>query len=245
MKKRFVLVIISIFWLGVALASAQISFEGSKFIIRFGAGVQRFIASSSSEEQDGMFIGDYLLVARYGEPIYDVYDANMSLVKSFSISSSWFGVPIDNSTSGLFSWNFISQGIFTTDDKWACLVTEYEKQDLKDKDGIILDTKLVVKELRIVNEDGVVISTIPYTGTLIQTQTLLSLVKIGDNYKLFVPTGNPSEYDIYALPGKGEPAVFSSPSMSNTSHTRKVFRDSQVLVETDKTTFNIQGAKVE
>ena len=244
--KKIIFIILTI--CVATVVQAQITYEGTKHIIRFGAGVQRFIATSTSVEQDGMFVGDYLLVARYGEPYYDVYNANMELVKSFSISDTWFGVPV--AQSYLYCWNFISQGIFTTDGKWACLVTEYETQIVTDANGNILQTKYIVKELRVVDEDGNVITTIPYTGKTADTQTLLSLIKIGETYMLFVPTGDntsnmPYSYDIYSLPGKGEPAALASPSSSRTSSNRKLIRDNQLLVETEDSIFNVQGARVE
>ena len=245
MKKIFFLILTLC---AVKGTQAQITYEGTKTILRLGAGVQRYVATSTSVEQDGMIVGDYILTARYGEPYYDVYNANMELVKTFSISDSWFGVPV--AQSYLYGWNFISQGIFTTDGKWACLVTEYEIQTVTDTNGNILKTNYLVKELRVVDEDGNVITTIPYTGKVADTQILLSMIKIGDKYLLLIPTGEntsnlPYSYDIYSLPGKGEPAVLASPSSSKNSSNRKLIRDNQLFVETENNKYNAQGARVE
>ena len=244
--KKMIFIIIAL--CAVAGSQAQITYEGTKDVLRFGAGVQRYIATSTNVIQDGMFVGDYILTARFGEPYYDVYNANMELVKTFSISDTWFGVPVAHSE--LYTWNFISLGIFTTDGKWACLVNEYETQYLTDGSGNILSTTYKIKEIRVVDEDGNVVTTIPYSGKTSDTQLLLSLVKIGDTYKLFVPSGEhtssvPCSYDIYSLPGKGEPAVLASPSSSGHSSNRKHIRDNQLLVETEDSTYNVQGTRVE
>ena len=246
--KKIILIILTL--CAVVGTQAQITYEGTKYVIRFGAGVQRYIATSTNVIQDGMFVGDYILTVRYGEPYYDVYNANMELVKTFKIDADdlLFGVPVAH--SDLYTWNFISQGIFTTDGKWACLVNEYETQNLTDGSGNIISTTYKIKEIRVVDEDNNVVTTIPYTGKTSDTQTLLSLVKIGDTYKLFVPSGEhtssvPCSYDIYSLPGKGEPAVLASPASSKHSSNRKFIRDNQLLVETEDSTYNVQGSRVE
>jgi len=247
----------SIFTLAVLFAAvivnAQITYEGSKYIVRFGSSVQRIPARTIDapfSEQDGMFVGDYLMSADMGlvdgDQHYNVYDPNLSLVKSFLIKGQFFGVPVGTYASDLYVWNFISHGIFTTDGKWACLVTEYKSENLVDTQGTVLGTVKKVKDLRIVDEDGTILLTIPYTGDT--QQTTLSLVKIGGVYKLFVPTGDdtssmPYAYDIYSLPGKGEPASVSNPSSPKRS-ARKIAHEGQVIVETETNTFDLRGQEV-
>ena len=250
MKKPIVLLLVL---LSAHIACAQITYEGTKNVIRFGSDIQRITASPSSfpdVEQDGILVGDYFMVNDFGlvdgNPHYDIYNADLSIVKSFLIKGSWFGVPIGIGTSDLFVWNFISQGIFTTDGKWACLVTEYEKKQLADASGEILGYEYKVKELRVVDEDGMIIATLPYSGDT--KKTTLSLVKIGKVYKLFVPTGDdtadiPYSYDIYSLPGDGAAQVISSVSAPK-SKARKFIHEDQVLIERNNCTYDAKGQEL-
>lgn len=248
--KKFTFFIVVVF--ATMTVSAQITYEGTKYIVRFGSSVQRMPARAIDapfSEQDGMFVGEYFMTADMGlvdgDQHYNVYDSNLSLVKSFLIKGQFFGVPIGTYSSDLYVWNFISYGIFTTNGKWACLVTEYQSENLVDSQGTILGTVKKVKSLRVVDEDGTTLFTIPYTG---DTQyTTLSLVNIRGVYKLFVPTGDdtaamPYAYDIYSLPGKGEPASVSNPTPKR--HAKKIAREGQVLVETDTNTFDLRGQEV-
>ena len=249
--KKFTFVLLALF--AAVAVSAQITYEGTKYIVRFGSSVQRITAriiDAPFSEQDGMFVGEYFMTTDVGlvdgDTHYNVYDSNLSLVKSFLIKGQFFGVPVGTYSSDLYVWNFISYGIFTTDGKWACLVTEYQSENLVDSQGTILGTVKKVKSLRVVDEDGTVLSTIPYTGDT--QRTTLCLVNIGGIYKLFVPTGDdsssmPYAYDIYSLPGKGEPASVSNPSSPKRA-AHKIAREGQILVETDTNTFDLRGQEV-
>jgi hypothetical protein len=233
--------------------NAQLTYEGTQHVIRLGMGTQRIIAQnidSNSSEQDAMLVGDYFMTTDMGlsdgHTHYNVYNANMTLVKSFLIEGSFFGVPIGSSSNGLYVWNYISKGIFTTNGKWTCLVTEYKKENLKDGNGTILGEVKKVKELRLVDEDGTILSIIPYTGDT--KQTSLSLVKIGDTYKLFVPTGDdtsavPYAYDIYSLPGNGE-ATDVSEIPAPRHDARKYLHNDQVLIDSNDKTYTLQGQEV-
>ena len=235
--------------------NAQLTYEGTQHVIRFGTGTQRIIAQnidSPSSEQDAMLVGDYFMTTDMGlsdgHTHYNVYNSDMTLVKSFLIEGSFFSVPISSSSNGLYVWNFISKGIFTTTGKWTCLVTEYKKENQTDGNGTILREVKKVKELRLVDEDGNVLSTIPYTGDT--KQTFLSLVKIGNKYKLFVPIGNdtseiPYSYDIYSLPGTGDSSVdVMSPVSPRRSSTRKYLHNDQVLIENADRTYTLTGQEV-
>ncbi len=249
--KKLILVFVTLFT--AIHINAQLTYEGTQHVIRFGTGTQRIIAQnidSPSSEQDAMLVGDYFMTTDMGlsdgHTHYNVYNANMTLVKSFLIEGAFFSVPISSSSNGLYVWNFISKEIFTTNGKWTCLVTEYKKENLTDGNGTILGEVKKVKELRLVDEDGKILSIIPYTGDT--KKTFLSLVKIGDKYKLFVPTGDdtsdiPYAYDIYSLPGSGNATDVNEVSALR-HNVRKYLQNDQVLIDSNERTYNMQGQQI-
>ena len=70
------------------------------------------------------------------------------------------------------------------------------------------------------------------------------LVKFNGNYKLVARTsyGSKGKTYIYSLPGNGETQDISTPISKRSA--RKVAREGQVLVETENSTYTLQGQEV-
>ncbi len=114
--------------------------------------------------------------------------------------------------------HYITKNIFTTDNKVAFIAND-----------------------KIMNEDKEVV----YDFNLGDPYYLrYDLVKFNGNYKLVARTsyGSNGKTYIYSLPGNGEAQAISNPSPKRNA--RKVAREGQVLVETENSTYTLQGQEV-
>ena len=113
---------------------------------------------------------------------------------------------------------YITKNIFTTDNKVAFIAN----------DKIMNEDKEVVYDLNLGD---------PYN-------LRYDLVKFNGNYKLVARTsyGSKGKTYIYSLPGNGETQDISTPISKRSA--RKVAREGQVLVETENSTYTLQGQEV-
>ncbi len=114
--------------------------------------------------------------------------------------------------------HYITKNIFTTDNKVAFIAN----------DKIMNEDKEVVYDLNLGD---------PYN-------LRYDLVKFNGNYKLVARTsyGSKGKTYIYSLPGNGETQDISTPISKRSA--RKVAREGQVLVETENSTYTLQGQEV-
>lgn len=219
--KKNIFVIIALFV--STILNAQIYLEHQiSGDVRFGTGVQ-FIQDCFAYSGATNVIGAYYCEVQEDKVnIYDAIDYN--LVKSLSVPA--------NSFIGL-----ISRGIFTTDDKWSYVLY----QQTSEATG--LDWSPYYYSVKIVTEDGnVLVNTI-------QKVTLESgdmrLLWVNDSYKLAVENKSNKCWDIYSLPGKGEASTdVVAPVVSNRSSVRKISRNGIVLIESDNSTYTMQGQEL-
>ena len=213
--KKFTFILAALF--AATFANAQITLEHTfNNNIRLGSGLERIYSSALGS--DDPVIGDYI----YEETStnINIYDAtNYSLIKSIA--------KVANN-----NYAFISRGIFTTDNKWAYVEFEFVNWHVEPYCGNYA--------AKIKTEDGVVLASLT-TNSMCENYFIL--IKIGDNYKLAVENGTDTS-DIYSLPGNGEPSTdIVSPSTPKRS-ARKIAHGGHVLVETETSTYNLQGAEV-
>ncbi|MBR1879132.1 MAG: hypothetical protein IJ814_09070 [Paludibacteraceae bacterium] len=215
--KKSIFILSAIF--AATLANAQITLEHTfNHEIDLGWGIE----SIHNFDNQGKIIGNYLYEEM--EETINIYDANdCSLLKTISKT--------DASTYFL-----ISRGIFTTDNRWSYVT--YQKTNIEHWD--FPDDCKYYYVIKIQTEDGEVLATLSSQALCEDNVTLL---KIGDNYKLLVENYEHGYYDYYSLPGNGEAQAVSTPSSPKRS-TRKITRDGQVLVQTDNNTYTLTGAEV-
>lgn len=245
--KKILLVIAVI--LSATLTNAQITKVWSGPIVGFGSGVQVL------DIDDASLIGNYIWTHRESGDTYyyDIMDASsLSIAKTFtwidgSQDNSWFN--IDGVERGPY---FMSKGIFSADGKWACAVLIATETGVVTGGADAGATYNIYTEMQIRNEDGTVLATIPiyYISYMYNTEfPLPQLIKTNDSYKLVAPVLNNEhehtyEYDIYYLPGNDMTQNLVATPLPQNIFTRKIIQNGQVLVKTEKNTYNLQGQKV-
>lgn len=215
--KKILLVIAVV--ISATVANAQIKKVWSGPIVMFGSEVQ--VADFHQS-----LIGNYFMTSRgagdtYGDTYYyDIIDASsLSIVKTFTFivgsQESWFG--IKDGEEGPY---YMSKGIFSADGKWACFVYLGEG----------------ISQIR--NEDGTVLETFE------DHPCNINVTKTGDSYKLLVPADGYNVYDIYSLPGNDMTQNLVATPLPKNMTARKIVQNGQVLVETEKNTYNLQGQEI-
>lgn len=211
-------------------ANAQIVKVWSGDIDVLGTGLQSIAISDQGDKF--ILIGPYFATWRdITDVLYyvDVIDAEtLTIVKSFKlINEAWedFGT-----TDDIY---MLSKGIFSTDDKWACLA--------------LVETGDETTELQVRNEDGAVLASIPNFKPGSRDFATLKLVKVGNALQLHVAQINPNfsfivdKWDIYSLPGSAQD--FVSVSMPCRA-ARKILHNDQVRIETSDHTYTLTGQEV-
>lgn len=236
--------------------NAQITKVWTGPVDMFGSNVQVMEPTRES------IIGNYLAAYRNVDTEnchFDIMDASsLSLVKSFWLLGSendWFNLQDEN----VYEYNFLSKGIFSTDDKWACIAyvgtkEEYVCGECGAWSGSTI-TKWTITEIQVINEDGAVLAKIPYY--MVHDDMYVSawgtkpkLVKTGNSFKLFVPKTSESndytnEYDVYSLPGdaSSQDLISILPSSNNIS-ARKYLHNDKVLIDSNERTYTLTGQEV-
>ena len=187
---------------------------------KFGWGIE--ISDGATAHEGDRVIGNYIYDEQ-GNTIM-IYDAaDCSLVKQFT------------QTDGI-TYALISQGFFTTDNRWSYVV--FEKTN--ERTDIEYEPCAYYFTVKVMTEDGETLATL---ANNLNCENFVQIAKIGDSYKLIVEHNNYANLDVYSLPGNGNATAVSTPSSPKRS-ARKIARDGQVLVQTDANTYTLTGAEV-
>jgi hypothetical protein len=225
--KKTIFILAALF--AATFANAQITYERTiNFPLQVGGGVEmigiELYQTKSYDVPGNAFgvVGEYIFDIQQTDEAhftYSLLDANtLSVVKSFNQSS-----PIFSDLGNVYFITLLSQGIFTTDGKWACIRGKGT-------------------EATVITEDGNTIATLPWENSGAYFPFLL---KTKTTYKLVVPrhyTGTYT-YDIYSVPGNGDSSQdVSAPVVPRNA--RKVLKKDQVFVENADKTYTLQGQEV-
>ena len=128
--------------------------------------------------------------------------------------------------------DFISRGIFTTDEKWAWAYIKANYSPYS-------------YELFIVTEDNTELLHVNL-GTPTNSSLLPLIIKVENQYKLmvFVNEGNGYITQLYSLPGHGDTAQDVIATVAPRSYSRKVLKKDQVLIKNNNQTYTLQGQEV-
>ena len=208
--------------LAATAANAQITLEHTfSKNARFGWGIEVSEGSSAVAENNKV-IGNYIYDEQ-GNTIM-IYDAkDCSSVKQFTKAE---GV----------TYALISQGFFTTDNRWSYVVFEKTSE----RTDIEYEPCAYYFNIKIMTENGETLVTL---ANKVNCEHYVQIAKIGNDYKLIVENNNYANLDVYSLPGNGVATVISTPS-SPKRNARKIARDGQLLVETANNTYTLQGQEV-
>lgn len=224
MKKKLLIIAVMI---SATVANAQIKKVWTGWIEQLGSGVQVLECNSMS------LIGNYIMTGRESGDTYyyDIMDASsLSIAKTFTEDSQNNLFNIKEREYGPF---YMSKGIFSTDDKWACIVFSGE---FESEEGYRFYSDLEIR-----NEDGTTLATIPWNT---EARWGVKLMKTRDSYKLLVRSNDGTTYDIYSLPGNDLTQDLVATPLPKNMTARKIVQNGQVLVETENNTYNIQGHKL-
>jgi hypothetical protein len=228
--KKSIFILAALF--AATFANAQIIKVWSGNIDVLGTGMQSIIILS--EGDNFALIGPYFASRRETATSYvynvDIIDATtLTTVKTFKDND---GTWEDFGTTDIY---LLSKGIFSNDNKWACLT--------------VVENGGETAEIQVRNEDGVLLATIPNYKPGSGGFASLKLVKVGNALQLHVPHINPNfsflvdKWDIYSLPGDGSAQDFVSVTAPRKA-ARKILHNDQVRIENADKAYTLQGQEV-
>lgn len=220
MKKT--ILILAIF-LATTFANAQITllhtFNQS---LQWGWGIESTAASSIGAERP--VVGNYFYEEQDGSIL--IYNEDCELVKTITKTAN-------------ANYAYISQGIFTTDNRWAFVI--FSRTDEIYNADIPYESCKYYYTIKVMTENGEVLSNLSSRAMCERNVTLL---RTGNGYKLVVENES-RNYDVYSLPGNGDTGTdIEAPISPRKSSTRKIARNGHVLIKTDACTYTVQGQEV-
>ena len=183
----------------------------------------------------------YIIGIKQHETTIDVYEdwdgdgIEEQHTKSVRADSMYFYNKEDFSLYKALQINYLSwissvaKGIYTSDQNLTCFVANVS-------DGCADESCYGVF---VYDENGVQIAKLDIDDSVIKTE----IVKVGNNYKLFVYSQNHRTY-VYALGGSTDDAQAVSNTSVPSSSARKIVKDGQVLVRTNTNTYTITGSEI-
>lgn len=215
--KKSICILVTLF--AATFANAQITLEHT-FDHEISAGWGIAVLEGGKYGDANRIIGNYLYEKDEENQKLYIYDANnCNLLKTFTTEEGT-------------SYCLISRGIFTTDNKWSFVT--FKQTTTKGWD-IGYEPCNYYYEIKIQSEDGSVIETL---STQAFCEDGVTLLKVGNDYKLVVEKNN--KYDYYSLPGNGEVTDVSEVSAPR-RNARKYINNDQVLIDSNERTYTVQG----